>query len=125
VIAFAAVTGWRIDSEVLTLRWHQVDFAAGEVRVDPETTKNRAGRTFPMTDDLRRLLDTQHTEQLRLAKAGQIVPWVFSREIARGRGGPLYPKPILRFSKAWRAACIAAGCPGRTRTICGAPLCGT
>jgi hypothetical protein len=44
---------WRIDSEVLLLEWRQVDFAAGEVRLDPGKTKNGEGRTFPMTRDLR------------------------------------------------------------------------
>ncbi len=33
--------------------------------------------------------------------------------VATGRGGKLQPKPIRRFDKAWKAACIAAGCPGR------------
>ena len=28
------MTGWRIDTEVLPLLWRQVDFAAGEVRID-------------------------------------------------------------------------------------------
>ena len=44
-------------SEVLPLEWRQVDFEAGEIRLDPETTKNRDGRVFPMTDDLRALLE--------------------------------------------------------------------
>jgi integrase len=34
-IEFAYITGWRIPSEVLTLEWRQVDFKAGEVRLDP------------------------------------------------------------------------------------------
>jgi integrase len=113
VIAFASITGWRIDSEVLPLQWHQVDFAAGEVRLNPETTKNRAGRTFPLTDDLRTLLDAQYAEHQRLKQAGQICPFVFFRLIAKGRGGTKYPKPITRFTKAWKNATRAAGCPGR------------
>jgi integrase len=28
-------------------------------------------------------------------------------------GGEKYPKPITAFGKAWKAACAAAGCPGR------------
>jgi integrase len=47
VAKFAYITGWRIDSEVLSLEWRQVDFAAGEVRLDPGKTKNGEGRTFP------------------------------------------------------------------------------
>jgi integrase len=35
IAEFEYVTGWRIDTEVLPLEWRQVDFAAGEVRIDP------------------------------------------------------------------------------------------
>jgi len=113
VIRFAYLTGWRVDSEILPLEWRQVDFAAGEVRLDPGTTKNDEGRVFPMTVALRQLLETQHTEHVRLKTAGQIVPWVFFRLVANGRGGEKFPRPIAAFTKAWKAACRAAGCPGR------------
>ena len=113
VIEFAYVTGWRIPSEVLTLEWRQVDFRAGEVRLDAETTKNREARVFPMTDDLRRLLKSQHEEHLRLKNAGFIVPQVFVRMVAKGRNGAKEPRPIQAFTKAWKTACAAAGCPGR------------
>lgn len=113
VIQFAYLTGWRIPSEVLPLEWRQVDFTAGEVRLDPETTKNRDGRVFPMTDDLRLLLTALHGEHRERRKAGQVVPWIFVRMIAKGRGGQKYAKRITAFSKAWKAACRAAGCPGR------------
>ena len=33
--SFAYLTGWPVDSEVLSLEWRQVDFGAGEVRLDP------------------------------------------------------------------------------------------
>jgi integrase len=42
-IMFAYLTGWRTPSEVLTLRWKQVDFEAGIVRLEPGTTKNDEG----------------------------------------------------------------------------------
>jgi integrase len=113
VIEFAYITGWRVPSEVLPLQWRQVDFSAGEVRLDPETTKNRDGRVFPMTDDLRTLLQAQLEIHTALKKAGTIVPWVFFRMVAKGRRGPKQPRPILAFTKAWKAACLAAGCPGR------------
>jgi len=60
VIEFAYITGWRIDSEVLPLEWRQVDFGGNEVRLDAHTTKNDEPRVFPLTDDLRRLLEQQH-----------------------------------------------------------------
>src|SRR5580693_10034145 len=46
-------------------------------------------------------------------QAGQIVPWVFFRLVANRRGGATSPKRIRAFNKAWKAACAAAGAPGR------------
>ncbi len=113
VIEFAYITGWRIKSEVLPVKWRQVDFDVGEVRLDAGTTKNGEGRVFPMTAELRRVLKAQEAERDRLKKSGTIVPWVFFREVAEGRGGPKKPCPILAFDKSWQSACRAAGCPGR------------
>lgn len=113
VIEFAYVTGWRVVSEVLPLEWRHVDFHAGEVRLDVGTTKNGEGRVFPMTNDLRRVLELQHSEHLTRKKAGQIVPWVFVRMVADGRGGPKTPRRIVSIGKAWASACVDAGCPGR------------
>ncbi len=42
--AFAYITGWRVRSEILTLQWHQVDFEAHTVSLEPGTTKSRAFR---------------------------------------------------------------------------------
>ena len=102
-IEFAYITGWRIPSEVLTLQWRHVDFKAGEVRLDPGSTKNRDGRVFPFTDDLRRLLEDQHAEHVKLRKAGTVEPWVFFRMVADKRGGEKHPRPIRAFAKAWKA----------------------
>jgi integrase len=113
VIRLAAITGWRIPSEVLPLEWRQVDFDAGEIRLDPGTTKNREGRVFPLTADLRTLLSEQHAEHERLTRAGQLEPWVFFRMVANGRRGPKRPQPIKSLLKAFKAACRQAGCPGR------------
>lgn len=113
VITFAYITGWRITSEVLPLEWQRVDFASGEIRLDPGKTKNGEGRTFPMTSTLRRLFEAQQTEHHRLKKAGHIVQYVFFREVAEGGGGDKKPQQIISFAKAWKSACRAAGCPGR------------
>jgi integrase len=101
---FAYLTGWRIDSEVLPLEWRQVDFGVGEVRLDPGKTKNGEGRTFPMTRDLREVLEQQRaiTENLQL-QLKVVCPRVFHRS---GR-------PIKSFRVAFRSACMEAGCPGR------------
>lgn len=52
-------------------------------------------------------------EHQRLKKAGHIVPQVFFRTVAERRGGEKKPRRIVAFGKAWKAACRAAGCPGR------------
>jgi integrase len=103
VIKFAYITGWRVNSEVLPLQWRQVDLNAGEVRLDPGTTKNREGRTFPLTDDLRDLLETQQAVSNQLKARGVICRLVFHRN----------GQPIKSFRKAWTDACRRAGCPGR------------
>jgi integrase len=113
VITFAFITGWRIRSEVLSLEWRQVDFAGGEIRLDPETTKNRDGRVFPMTGELRTLLEAQQAAAVQAKKEGHLTPWVFFRMLATGRGGEKSPRPIRAFTKAWKVTCNAAGCPGR------------
>jgi integrase len=113
VIEFAAITGWRIASEVLPLEWRQVDFDAEMVRLDPGKTKSREGREFPFTAGLRMVLQAQHAEHERLKKAGHIFPQVFFREVAEKRGGATKPQPIKSYGKVWKSACRKAGCPGR------------
>lgn len=107
VVAFAYQTGWRVRSEVLPLQWRQVDFDAhdgrGEVRLEPGTTKNKKGRTFVLTAELRELLVAQRkaTDTVE-RKHGIICPYVFHR----------HGKPIRSLYRAWRSACRKAGCPG-------------
>jgi integrase len=103
LLTFGAITGWRL-SEVLHLTWAQVDFHAGTVRLEPGTTKNRLGRMFSFTPPLRALLEAQRASTETLGKqTDRIIPLVFHR------GG----RPIKDFRGAWKAACTAAGVPGR------------
>jgi integrase len=103
VVRFAYVTGWRVQSEVLPLEWRHVDRKLGEVRLEPGTTKNQAGRVFPYTDTLRKLLDALWAEHEALQKAGTICPSVFHRNGRR----------IKSLRKSWADACTEAGYPGR------------
>lgn len=125
-IAFAYLTGWRLPSEILTLEWSQVDERA--VRLEPGTTKNDEGRTFPLR--LFPALGAVITEQRRRADVlkanGTITPYVFTDD-AGGRlfetvaarpdeaDGPeiekVYAATVVR--EAWLAAVKAAGVPGR------------
>jgi len=103
MVTFAYITGWRIYSEVMPLRWPQVDFEAGRIRLEPGTTKNDEAREFPFTQDLRTVLEGQKARAVALKKRGIICPWVFNR------GG----KPIKEFRRSWKTACRKAGIPGR------------
>jgi hypothetical protein len=104
LVGFAYITGWRVPSEVQPLEWRRVDFAAGTERLDPGTTKNGDGRLFPMTAELRAILEEQrtYTDAVQREKDA-VVPFVFHRK----------GKPVTAFAKAWRLASGAAGCPGR------------
>jgi integrase len=107
VVTFAYVTGWRVPSEVLTLTWPQVDFAEGEVRLEPGTTKNKAGRTFPfaLLPSLGDLLQRQRARVEAIEKATEtIIRHVFVRDDGT---------PIKDFRKAWKNATQAAGLVGR------------
>ncbi len=103
VVTFAYFTGWRIDSEILSMQWHQVDQKAGEVRLDPGTTKNRDGRVISLSPALKTLMDAQWAQREALKAKGVICPWVFHRN----------GKRITSIRIAWQKACLAAGCPGR------------
>jgi integrase len=103
-VTFAYITGWRLQAEILTLQWRQVDFEAGTVRLEPGTTKNRDGRTFVMVPELRACLEAQRAATDALQReAGAIIPWVFHHA---GR-------PIKGFRRAWNTACRRAGVSGR------------
>jgi integrase len=97
-MTFCYLTGWR-RSEVLSLTWAQVDFRAQEVRLEPGTTKNDDGRTFPF-GAYAPLRDLIYAQRARTAKD---CPWVFHHDGRR----------ILDYRAAWRTACLAAGLPGK------------
>jgi integrase len=104
-VSFLYTTGWRWRSEAARLRWANVAFDAGEVRLEPGTTKTGEGRIFPFTAELRALLERRWAiTRERERELGRIVPHVFTR--AHG-------EPLGTFNKAWATACRAAGVPGR------------
>jgi len=103
ILTFAYTYGWR-KSEILGLRWEQVDFTAGTIRLNPGTTKNREGRVVVLTESLKTTLRRLWDETRALAeRKGQPIPWVFHR------GG----RPVRDFRGAWATACKNAGLVGR------------
>ena len=105
-VEFAYLTGWRIKSEVFPLQWTQVDLTAGEIRLEPGTTKTDEGRTFffGVLPELENLIKAQRERTDRLQKEqGRIIPWVFHRNGER----------ILDMRNAWRKAVKKAGIADR------------
>lgn len=105
VIEFLYLTGWRV-GEARALTWRQVDFRAGTIRLEPHTTKNDDGRTFPFAamPRLESLLRGQREHTSMLERAWErVIPTVF-----HWRG-----KPISNFHDSWHQARERAGLPGR------------
>ena len=101
------ITGWRVD-EMRTRQWRHVDLDAGWLRLEPGQTKNRDGRMFPLTPQLRAILEAQRarTDELMRTK-GIEVPWVFWRR--KGPGVHEDGWPVRFFRRAWVEACDKAG----------------
>ena len=99
-VRFAYITGWRLKSEVLPIRWAQVSSDA--VQLEPGTTKSGEGREWPLAahPELARLIEQQraHTRDVE-RRTGQIVRWVFHRD----------GQQIRSMSGAWKGACERAG----------------
>lgn len=112
VVTFAYITGWRVRSEVQGLEWRQVDWEGRVVRLDPGTTKNREGRSFPFTAALEALLKGQLAVHHQHKKEGRVVRWVFFR-MTGPKKGTKKPEPIKNFRRAWISAGKAAGIAGR------------
>lgn len=102
VARFAFLTAWRI-GEIRQLEWRHIDFEGGEIRLDPGMTKNGKGRVFPLTQELRELLEP-------LKPKDRIATYVFTYTRGKKKKTIL---PLGQHKKEWRKACIAAGVPGR------------
>ncbi len=104
-IEFAYITGWRI-GEIRALKWSNVDVAGCVMRLDPGTTKNDEGRTFPFKKHPRlgALIVVQMERTVALQRQrGRIIPWVFWRD----------GEQIGEFKRTWASACKEAKVPGK------------
>jgi integrase len=112
VATFAYYTGWRTKAEILPLEWRHVDRAAGVVRLEPGTTKNREGRQFKYAelDELRSVIEGLWSVHEALEQRGLICPYVFFVRVLQKK---LEARRVRNFRKAWIAACKLAGCPAR------------
>ena len=110
---FGYLTGWRI-MEIFGLRWADIDFQSGFVRLPGSRTKSGRARSFPfhVLPELEALLRRRRAQTDEAQRAGQrIIPHVFHDTAGR----PLFSAGQAKksFRRAWRRACVAAGLPGR------------
>lgn len=81
-----------------------MNLEAGWLRLEPGETKNGEGRNFPLTPELREVMEIQLTKTREFEQTtGRIIPWLFHRN----------GNPIKDFRWAWAAACKEAGVAGR------------
>jgi integrase len=95
VLTFAYFSGWR-RSEILGLKWGQVNTKDGIVRLEPGETKNDEGRTLYMESEL--------CELMRGLKRSREIgcPYVFNLNGLKAGD----------FRKSWNTACQKIGRPG-------------
>lgn len=119
-VLFGFLTGWRY-GEIQALKWSNVDFIKGEIRLDPGTTKSGQGRVCPMSREIRTLLEGLATAAAKIRTiqmkgrgvAAVPTPSVFavaSRKKVDGKWQPFFGE-IQAFRKQWRMACHKAGLP--------------
>ena len=110
-VSIAYIYGWRMQSEVLTLKRRQLDLEAGTLRLEPGTTKNDEGRVVYLTPALKALLAAQ-VERVRALEhqTGRIVPYLFPHLRGQHRG-----ERIKDFRRSWQTACLRVGCLGMIR----------
>lgn len=87
--------------EILSLEWNQVDLREGEVRLNPEDTKNKEPRLIILNDEMYSILVAQKRKR-DLSYPG--CPYVFFGE----KGDR-----IKDFRDAWDSACKRVGLEGR------------
>jgi integrase len=101
----AYITGWR-RGELRSLRWAQVDWEAGTIRLERGTTKSGEPRSFPFAAHprLAELLEERREATRAFEReSGSVCPWVFHRA----------GHQVAWYYDAWAAACRKASMPGR------------
>ena len=101
----AYITGWR-RGELRALRWPQVDWESGTIRLERGTTKSGEPRSFPFAAHprLAELIREQRARSSAFERErGIVCPWVFHRN----------GHQVTWYYDGWRTACEKAGLPDR------------
>ncbi len=95
------LTGWRLRSEILTLENRDIDLHGAAMRLRPECSKTKQGRTRPLTGELLRIMTAQvEANKAWAQRTGTICKWLFHDDAGR---------PLQTLPKHWRRAAKAAG----------------
>jgi integrase len=109
-VRFGSWCGWRFASDVLSLRWSDVDWESGIVqRPSRGTSKALTTLNWTMDDvpEVRALFEQRRDVTKALERAtSRVVPLVFTREDG---------SPIKDYRRALAGACAACGLAGRRR----------
>jgi integrase len=100
---FAYLMGWR-KSEIISLKWADVDRDPCAIRLRPEVAKTGRERTVMLEGDSAELIERRW--ELRLFEKNgnvRVTALVFHRD----------GKPVGDFKKSWATACRAAGVPDK------------
>ena len=96
VLDFGYNSGWRA-GEILSLRWSDLDFDGGMIRLRAVESKNKERRVLPLSEPLREVLE-------RRWEGRQLTcPFVFDRN----------GKQIKDYDAAWTKACEKADLKGK------------
>ncbi len=96
VLDFGYNSGWR-SGEILSLRWSDLDFDGGMIRLRAAESKNKERRVLPLSEPLRQVLER------RWEGRRPMCPFVFHRN----------GKQIKDYASAWKRACETAGLEGK------------
>jgi len=106
-------TGARCESEALRLKWDDIDFEGGFLKIatgrDGHRTKSGKGRWVPMTPRLKQAV-RDHFARFRFATyGGSPTPWVFHHE--RSRRNAAAGERIRSLRSSFKAAACRASAP--------------
>lgn len=112
LVRLALFTGLR-QSEILSLRWDEIDYEKGTITKNDHKTIRKTGK--PLVQPLNNAAAEVLKELATSNKRNQLSPWVLPGEPARAHtkyrkaGGPIEPTHFKGAEGAWRMVCEKAG----------------